>query len=264
MSQPRYVKSFEELMQARSAEHELEFMHSDAQGVIIEYETDPELAAAIVPQPLVADPRGRIQVSFSKVDMQPQGGAVLSIGAALFAVHVTYEGKPGLYPVTMPMTSELAVVAGRETYGEPKKVCAINFDINNDTVAANVVRHDIPYMAFKGTLGKELAPREFVDHAYCFKFTPNVDGSGFDNDPLMIRLIWTKKQIKVREVSGELVLTESAFDPVADLPVRRLLGATWEQVETKSGGENVCSVPAMNLFPFVHQRYDELSAFFGK
>lgn len=264
MSQPRYVKSFEELMQARSAEHELEFMHSDAQGVIIEYQTDPALAAAIVPQPLVADPEGRIQVSFSTVDMQPQGGKVLSIGAALFAVHVTYEGKPGLYPVTMPMTSELAVVAGRETYGEPKKICDIKFEIRGDTIEANVVRHGIAYMAFKGKLGRELPTREYVDHAYCFKFTPNVDGSGFDHDPLMIRLIWTKKQLKAREVSGELVLTESAFDPVADLPVRRLISATWEQVETKSGGENVCSVDSMNLFPFVHQRFDELSAFFNR
>jgi acetoacetate decarboxylase len=92
----------------------------------------------------------------------------------------------------------------------------------------------------------------------------NPDGSGFDHDPQMLRLVWRHKELEARDVSGALVLTESAFDPVIDLPVKQLVAARWSRRLTSSSGENVCTIPPVDMFPFVGQRYDDMAAYATK
>ncbi len=46
----------------------------------------------------------------------------MEFGAATFGVNCMYQGKEGIYEITMPMETEGVVVGGRETYGEPKKL----------------------------------------------------------------------------------------------------------------------------------------------
>ena len=43
----------------------------------------------------------------------------------------SYDGVEGTYQITMPMTTEAAVVGGRETYGEPKKLAQITSVVMN-------------------------------------------------------------------------------------------------------------------------------------
>jgi hypothetical protein len=56
-----------------------------------------------------------------------------------------------------------------------------------------------------------------------------------------------------------VILRESPFDPVADLPVRRLVGITTAERLSIQRGEIHSRVPGEWLLPFVHQRYDNLS-----
>lgn len=261
---PRYVKSLEQLMSAAQERLAAGPMETEAQGITIEYSTDPQLARAVVPAPLVANDEGRLQVSFAKAIMRPAPDVQIEIGAFTFGVHITYEGKAGLYPVTMAFDDELTVISGREMWGEPKKFGRIDFDLQGDDLSARVTRHGIPFAAFKGRLGASLPPSEHTEHSYCFKFTLAADASGFDHDPQLIRLIWNRRQLEARTVQGELALTDSAFDPIADLPVRRLLGATWARTLTRSGGEQIGTVPGLGLFPFMQQRYDDIAAYAGK
>jgi hypothetical protein len=56
---------------------------------------------------------------------------------------------------------------------------------------------------------------------------------------------------------GELTLRESPFDPVADLPVRRLVRMEYEEGTTESDGRVLRSLPAGWVLPYFHQRYDD-------
>jgi acetoacetate decarboxylase len=264
MAKPRFVKSLEELMQEAQQRAAAGPLQTESQSILIEYLSDPEAVKAVVPKPLVANDEGRVQASFGYAVMRLGPNVEIPIGTWNFAVHVTYEGKPGTYVVGMAFDDEVTVVTGREIYGEPKKIAAIKFDVRGDSAAASVTRHGIPFAAFKGTLGAAVAPQEFIDNAYTFKFTMNPDGSGFDHDPQMLRLVWRHKELEARDVSGELVLTESAFDPVIDLPVKQLVAARWSRRMTSSSGENVCTIPPVDMFPFVGQRYDDMAAYATK
>jgi acetoacetate decarboxylase len=63
----------------------------------------------------------------------------------------------------------------------------------------------------------------------------------------------------VSEVAGDVILRESPFDPVVDLPVRRLVKMEYEEGTTQSSGKVLRSVPGEWLLPFLHGRYDDLS-----
>ena len=83
------------------------------------YETDPGLIATVLPPPLVASDEPLVKVTLATVDM---GRGIPIFGAGTFAVQARHDDQVGYYPLVMPMTTEQAVVGGRETFGEPKKL----------------------------------------------------------------------------------------------------------------------------------------------
>jgi acetoacetate decarboxylase len=259
MARVRWVKSLEQVK--RAAEANPEFLPSSVRSIRCVYETDPAIVAAVIPRPLVAAARPEVCVTFSHVAMELGPGVSFEIGSAIFGVRASYDGAEGIYLLAMPMTAEQAVIPGRETYGEPKKIAAIEFSAEGDRVAARVTRMGVTYLEASGTLGESLGARDFTEIAYCVKAFPSCEkGKGFDQEPLLVRLNWHHQQKNVQRVTGELTLRESPFDPVADLPVRKLLRLEYEVGRTESNGEVLRAIPGEWLLPFLHGRYDDPSA----
>jgi acetoacetate decarboxylase len=222
------------------------------------YETDSEVAQAVVPKPLEASVRSEICVSFTVVAMHVSPKRTIELRSASFGVRVDYDDKPGIYLLTMPMTSEQAVLGGRERFGEPKKLAEIEFDEAGLELSASVERMGNPYLAARATRVEELDPRQFTEYGYCFKAFPScTPGKGFDQDPQLVRLEWRHDFERVWRLEGELVLRDSAFDPVADFPVRRTVEFEYAEGTTLSSGRVLRPVPGDWLLPFLHQRYDD-------
>jgi len=259
MARVRWVKSLEQVK--RAAEANPEFLPSTVRSIRCVYETDPAIVAAVIPRPLVPAERPEVCVTFSHVAMHITPEFTFEIGSAIFGVRAAYDGVPGIWLLTMPMTSEQAVVPGRETYGEPKKIAAIEFTAEGERVAARVTRMGVAYLEVEGTLGASLGPRRFTEHGYCVKALPSCErGKGFDQEPLLVRLDWEHEHERVQRVEGALTLRESAFDPVADLPVRRIVRLEYEVGRTQSNGRVLRPIPGEWLLPFLHQRYDDPGA----
>ena len=256
MARVRYVKTLEQVKQA--AEANPEFLSSSVRSIRCVYETDPAIAAAVLPKPLTPAERPEVCATFSHVSMHVSPELTIEIGSAIFGVRALYDGIEGVYLLTMPMTTEQAVIGGRETYGEPKKIAAIDFQQNGDQVSATVTRMGVSYLEARGTLGASLGPRDYTDYGYCYKAMPSCEkGKHLDADPLLVRLEWKQHHEQVRRVEGELILRESPFDPVADLPVRRLVQMEYDEGQAESNGRVLRSVPGDWLLPYLHQRYDD-------
>ncbi len=58
-------------------------------------------------------------------------------------------------------------------------------------------------------------------------------------------------------MEGEISLIDSPMDPVADIPVRKLLSMHYEEGSTQSNGTVLRSVPGDWVLPFLHQRYGD-------
>jgi acetoacetate decarboxylase len=257
MAKIRYVKTPDELRKA--AEQNPEFLPSSMRQIRAVYRTDPDTVAAVVPRPLEPCGNGEVGLTFSDVTMHLRPGIDVTIGAAIFGVRVIYEGIEGLYLLTMPMTTEGAVVGGRETYGEPKKIADIGFQRDGDSVVATVARHGITYMEIRATVGASSGARDWSSYAYCYKAMPSCEPDRlFDNDPLLVRLEWHHEMKAVHETKhAQIILRDSPFDPVADLPVRELVSVDYEEGSTRSTGRVLRAVPGDWLAPYLHQRYDD-------
>ena len=259
MSKLRYVKTLEQVK--RAAEANPEFLESTVTSLRAVYETDPAIVAAVMPKPLEPTDRPEVCVTCSHVAMHLSPDLTIEIGSAIFGVRASYGGEEGIYLITMPMTTEQAVVPGRETFGEPKKIAQIDFQLDGPEVSAVVTRMGVPYLEVGGSLGEALDPREFSEYGYCFKALPSCErGAGFDGDPTMVRLEWKHRHEQVRKLDdGRVILRESPFDPVVDLPVNRLVKLEYEVGRTQSNGKVLRSIPGDWLLPFLHQRYDDSS-----
>lgn len=222
-------------------------------GVVAVWESDPDAVAAVLPPPLKPTARPLVRVTISKVDLPGH-----PLGAGSFAVAASHDGVEGWYPLVMPMTHERALVGGREVFGEPKKLGEVTVERDGLVVRAALARHGIAFVEVRGAVSGDLPlPEPSRRTDFYFKFLPAVDGSGFDADPVLVHCLRDEKVRRLERVTGDVVLRESMYDPVADLPVRELVGITLGEKTTGQRGEVVGRVDARALLPYIHQRYDD-------
>lgn len=241
----------------RSREIEASSVGAWATTLTAHYETDAELVAAVLPPPLEPADEPLVRITIATVDI---GRGHAPFGAGTFAVRARHEGTVGDYPLVMPMTTEQAVVGGRETFGEPKKLAEVTLNREGDEVTGAFARMGTTFVELRGSVVEELPvtpERRRTD--FYFKFLPAPDGKGFDAEPALVYCHRDETTRKLERVEGEVVLRESRFDPVADLPVRRMRGIELAERLSVQRGEIVGRVPGDWLAPYVHQRYDDLS-----
>ncbi|QFZ77122.1 acetoacetate decarboxylase [Streptomyces fagopyri] len=252
MARVRYgARSEAEIAAARAAGARLPDIWST--GVVAVWESDPDAVAAVLPPPLKPTTRPLVRVNISKVDLPGY-----PLGAGSFAVAAAHDGVEGWYPLVMPMTHERALIGGREVYGEPKKLGEVTVERDGLVVRAVLARHGIAFVEVRGAVSGDLPlPEPATKTDFYFKFLPGVDGSGFDAGPVLVHCLRDERVRRLERVTGDVVLRESMYDPVADLPVRELVGITLGEKTTGQRGRVVEHVDARALLPYVHQRYDD-------
>jgi acetoacetate decarboxylase len=160
----------------------------------------------------------------------------------------------------MPMSTEQSVIGGRETFGEPKKIGQVTVAVDGNAIKGTMARMGVTFAEFTGHITEALevpAPATRTD--FYFKALPAPDGQGLDSDPSLVYCTREETVRWVKTCEGELVLRDSRFDPVADLPVRALVEVTVGERNSIQRGRIHSTVPAQWIVPFMHQRYDDLS-----
>jgi acetoacetate decarboxylase len=254
MSRIRYAARSEE--QLRNREVQATSVDVWATTLVATYLTDPEVIAAVLPPPIQPGDEPLVKVTVATVDIPNYP----TFGAGSFSVRARHEGTDGYYALFMPMTTEQSVIGGRETFGEPKKLGQVALERDGDTVSGTFARMGTTVVEITGRVTGELDPGgEESRTDFYFKFLPSPDGKGFDAEPSLVYCTRTERTRQLEAVDGDLVLRDSRFDPVADLPVRQLRQITLAERSSIQRAEIHSTVPAEWILPFVHQRYDDLS-----
>ena len=243
--------------QLRNRELETTSVETWATTLTAIYETDADAIAAVLPQPLIPSATPIVRVAIATVDV---GRGYPVFGAGTFAVQAMHRDMLGYYPLVMPMTTEQAVIGGRETFGEPKKLANVTLHRDGDAVSGSFSRLGVTFVEISGRIVREIPP--FPDERrsdFYFKFLLDPSGKGFDSDPWLVYCHRDERTRSLAVVEGTITLGESRFDPVADLPVRKVLSIEFAERASSQRGELIQTVPGEWIRPFVHQRYDDLS-----
>jgi acetoacetate decarboxylase len=221
------------------------------------YETDPGLIEQVLPPPLQATAEPIVKVSVATVDLDRPGVPIF--GAGTFGVQCTHGDVAGFYPLLMPMTTEQSVIGGRETFGEPKKLAQISLDRDGDDLFGTVNRMGVTIIELRGVSTGEVEPPPEIERTdFYLKFLRDPGGFGFDADPRLVHCHRQETTRKREQIDGEIILRDSMFDPVADLPVRRIVEMHLSERRSQQRGEIVEVLDASSIIPFIHQRYDDI------
>ncbi len=193
---------------------------------IITYRTDPEALAAVVPAPLeVTDPI----VKFEVIRMPD------SIGFGDYTesgqvIPVSYKGQTGGYVHAMYLDDDSPIAGGRELWGFPKKLASPTLAVDKETLVGTLdfgsIRIATATMGYKH---RELSEAEVMPALnapnFLLKIMPHVDGTPricelvrYYMTDIVFKGAWTGP--------AALELFQHALAPVAQLPVREVLGAT--------------------------------------
>jgi len=246
--------------QLRSREVEKTSVGAWSTVLVAGFETDPDVIASVLPRPLEPPERPLAKATFARVDI----AGLPTFGAGSISVQCVHEGTVGYYCLVMPMSTEQSVIGGRETFGEPKKIGQVTVTLDGDTdgseVHGTMHRMGVTFAEFTGTVAGTLpVPPVETRTDFYFKALPAPDGVGLDADPSLVYCTREETVRWVKACDGALVLRESRFDPVADLPVGAITEITIGERKSIQRGRIHSTVPAAWIVPFMHQRYDDLS-----
>jgi acetoacetate decarboxylase len=195
---------------------------------IISYETDPDALRAIVPEPLKPE-NNLVHYEFIRMPDSSGFGDYTESGQVI-SVRDS-QGRLGNYTHSMYLDDEGPIAGGREIWGFPKKLARPVLSVDgNDTLLGTLdygtQRVATGTMGYKhNVLNIEDERRKLADTPnYLLKVLPHVDGTARVCELVRFYL----RDVTVHGAwSGPaaIELHPHALAPVADLPVRRVVGA---------------------------------------
>jgi len=219
----------------------------------IEFLTDPEVLARLLPPPL--QPAAKPLASVTVGEWHSNGFGDFS-GASLY-LSATHEGLPGGYALAMWMEGEPAVTFGREVFGEPKKHARVRLERDGSHHTATVERRGAQLLALSAEMTRDVEPLEQVRIAFNYRSRTAVDGVGLDGPAVLTRATFTEKVRLRQEGRGTVELHGSVHDPLEELPILSVVGASYSEQDIEGHCEAVASVEAEEFLAYHHGRSDD-------
>jgi acetoacetate decarboxylase len=207
----------------------------DREYFIISYESDPAAIRAALPEPLMPDGSNTVLYEFIRMPDSSGFGDYTESG---IVIPCAYQGEPMNFTAQMYLDCEPPIAGGREIWGFPKKHAQPKLAVAHDTLTGtldyagqrvatgtmgykheNLVcdRHN-PMFCDSSHIEKKMAKTQVN-----LKLIPDVDGS-----LAIAQLVaYNLRDIRIKGAwSGpaRLHLMPHVNAPVADLPVRRVIG----------------------------------------
>jgi len=188
--------------------------------LVLTYLTDPACIAALLPPGLepTGDPTVTIGVYCVPVHGEPEYGISTKIPAS-------FKGTGGQYSLGIGIDQESAIFGSRETNGQPKFPCSVRFFRLGDLVHASSTHQGITFLRYRGevTGSRDPGSAEIQDNEWWIKASRAVGGveGAYDFPPHVVRVRTAGTTTHVETLTGELELTDSAWDPLTErLPMR--------------------------------------------
>jgi acetoacetate decarboxylase len=83
-----------------------------------------------------------------------------------------------------------------------------------------------------------------------YKYLPDVTGSGFQFDPTLVRVTFETDLHRLETGSGSVSLATTDHDPLGEIAVREVLGASYSEADLYSSQENLTTVDPEAFLPY--------------
>ena len=203
---------------------------------IVTYVSDPDAIREALPEPLEPDGSNTVLYEFIRMPDSSGFGDYTETG---IVIPCQYQGEHVNFTAQMYLDCEPPIACGREVWGFPKKFANPKLQTAHDTLTGRIEYAGQPVaiatMAYKhenlicdlatGMCDSQSIEKKMGKTQVNFKLIPDVDGS-----PAIAQLVaYNLTDIQVKGAWGgaaRLHLIPHVNAPVADLPVKKVLGGT--------------------------------------
>lgn len=251
----RYVKTADEIRAIQSVSARSH--NIDVRTLEVSFETTPEAIATLLPPPLEPTPEA---LGLAYVSDLGTSTCVGPYQAAALFLRARYQDTIGYYCLSMGVSIPEAVTFGREFYGEPRKHAKLIFERTDEFVWGSAERHEIRSLSLRGRMTESGKTGRQQATYFTFKHLPRPDGSGFANPPQLVQISEDLSVQQAETGRGELILRDSPHDPVSDIPITQVIGATYTEAHVYSTATVLCEVDPDAFLPFAFNGTDALDA----
>jgi acetoacetate decarboxylase len=232
------------------------FLLGDTNMVMVIFKTDPAVVERILPPPLEPAPDGLASAYVAEFQKTNFG---IKYNEAALSVQALYDNERGNYCLSMPVDNDIAMVAGREVYGFPKKIAdSITLTRQDNTVTGSCIRHEVPIIEIEADIQTPF-PEKFTPNPYfVLKAFPSLDVIGVDDHPKLIRLLNTIEYGPIEIGTGQLRLNKSLKDPLHEIPVFEVTMAAYVTQTNiwMQPGEVLTELKPDYYLPYLLTRFD--------
>jgi acetoacetate decarboxylase len=248
-----YMKNAQEIARIEHALSHPRFVNGEMLSV--DFLTDPEVVAEILPPPLEAADAPAINAMVGRWQSNCVGDFC---GGAIY-VAARHRDVEGSYVLAMWMDSDVPTIYGRDLFGEPKKLAESRLHRRGDQYTAWLDRGGTRLLELSAELPEDRGPSEAGGVNFNFKSRPAANGVGLEEDAILT-LARFETSIRVQRVgTGAVTLRGTVHDPVDTLPVRSVTGATYLECDLIGRCEAVATVSADVFLPYHYGRHDDWS-----
>ena len=238
----------------------------NAEMLLVYWETKPDIIKRLLPRPL--KPAGKPIAAAFVANYPKTNFGVSYLESSLF-LKCRFKDEEGVYILSMPVDNDMAMAAGREFYGYPKKMANIYLNRNGNEVKGWTERHGTRFFEVRAKLFGEISDdnaqnimteigiKNSVMVVFNFKHFPAPDGKGFDYNPRLIREEVEFHPSSIELAEAEIILKPSDYDPWSEVEVVKVLGAGYIiGNNSMRKGSVVAEVKPTTFAPYAFLKWD--------
>jgi acetoacetate decarboxylase len=249
-----YLKNAQEISRIEHALSHPRFVNGEMLSV--DFLTDPDVVAEVLPPPLEPTERPVISAMVGRWQSNCVGDFH---GGALY-VDASHRGKLGRYVLSMWMDNDIPMIYGRDLFGEPKKLADSQLHRRGQSFSAWVQRGGVRLLELTAELPEDAGPSDAEGINFNFKARPAANGVGLEEDAILTQADFQTAIRVDRRGVGTVTLRGTVHDPVDELTVREVVGASYLECDLIGQCHSVASVPADVFLPYHYGRQDDWSA----
>ena len=226
-----------------------------AQMLSVDILTDPDWVARVLPPPLEPADVPRVRAMIGRW----QSNCVGDYNGAGLYIPARYDGVEADYVLSMWMSTDQAVIFGRELYGEPKKLGQSQLHRDGDRLNAWVERGGVRLMELEVELENDAGPTEVSFKNWNFKARPAANGVGLEDDAILTLASFDNEWVVNAEGRGTVRFTGTVHDPLDEIEIRATTRGAYLEGKLISSCESITTVPADDFLPYAYGRMDDWS-----
>ena len=192
----------------------------------LKVEVDADYLRALVPEPLVVNNEQIMVIYIGWLHVvEPKA---VTYGEAGIMIPVSLGERVGTYMPVLYLDEIELLTSGREVWGFPKFRGDIAFERTASGVSASVSEGDVSLIDMQMTFDRPGEPVPVYDREhFLLKSIPAVTGDGYDVRQINTCRVRNDHRKEIWEGEAELSLASTVNNPLADIPLRRVVSSVY-------------------------------------